>query len=375
MRPSFTVAVDARPLSHPQPGGFRSYVRALLHGLRDRQTAGETTPRLLLYLDRPPSAELAATLPPDAETRLLSPNRLRTDFRLFAAQVRADRPDLVFGTQNYLPPALSAPTALALHDALGIKRYPWADGTPRTLRERMIHGYWRWRTLASARRARRIVSASRGACMEIRSVLTGLPASRFAVVPIGIALPQLPFGGERDADTLLALASPDPRKNLALLYDALAAFPARFGITPRLRIVCTSATVAARTTDTLAPFGIHAELLTGLNDDALSVAFARAAVFVFPSRLEGFGLPPLEMMATGGAVAASDAAPMPEVLGDAPVYFSPDSAEGLADGVGALLANPAERAERGERGRARAAAFTCRRMADETIAVWESAVY
>ncbi|MBC8142713.1 MAG: glycosyltransferase, partial [Armatimonadetes bacterium] len=112
----------------------------------------------------------------------------------------------------------------------------------------------------------------------------------------------------------------------------------------------------------------------GLDDAALSVAYARASVFVWPSRLEGFGMPPLEMMLTGGAVASSSAVCMPEILGDAPAYFAPDDAGGLADAAQLLLReSPDERANRGKRGRERAESFTCRRMADETIAVWESA--
>lgn len=216
------VAVDARPLSHPHPGGFRSYVFALMKGLNERATAGEPIPRLLLYLDRPLAEETSTWMPQGAETRLLSADRLRTDFKLWRSQLRADNPDLVFGTQNYLPSGSATPSVLVLHDAMGIKQYGWDGRTPRTLKERLINRYWHYQTLASARKARRIVTVSEGAKSEIQSVLPRIPESRFVVVYNGVALPTPCYTGPRDSNTLLCIASPDRRKNLNTLYSSLA---------------------------------------------------------------------------------------------------------------------------------------------------------
>ena len=374
MRNNLLVALDARPLSHPQAGGFRTYVRALLTGIREQQSMGQSIPRLLLYIDRALTAEALACLPQGAETRLLSPSRLKTDWHLWNRQLRKDTPDIVFGTQNYLPLGLPIPSAIVLHDAMGIKSYTWDRHTPRNAKERLINRYWYYQTVASNRKARRILTVSQGSREEIRSVLSGIPETRFVVVYNGVTLPMPRYSGERDTNTLLCIASPDPRKNLALLYEALSKHRERFGtIALTLRIVCTSATTAARTESVLARYNLQAELLRGLDDQALSDAFARASVFVWPSYLEGFGMPPLEMMLTGGAVASSNAVCMPEVLGEAPVYFAPDSPEALADAVRTLLETPGLIRERGEQGRLRAASFTCQRMAQETIQVWEQA--
>lgn len=369
------VVVDARPLSNPHPGGFRSYVIALLTGLRERAEAGDEIPRLLLYIDRPLTDSAQRLLPAGTETRLLSPSRLQSDWRLWNAQLRADQPDLVFGMQNYLPYGSPVPTALVVHDAMGIKRYDWDRDTPRTLKERFINRYWYYQTLASSRKARRIITVSQGAKNEIRSVLTDIPEARFVVVYNGVSLPAPLYTGPRDDNTLLCIASPDRRKNLDLLYNALANHGDRFGDKlPTLRIVCTSETTASRTKATLAKYGLQAQLLVRLDEQALANEYAQASVFVWTSHMEGFGLPPLEMMSTGRAVVSSNAPSMPEVLGDVPLYFPPDSVTDLADSVRTFLENPDLCRERGEQGRARAATFTCRRMADETIAVWEQAV-
>ena len=149
------IAIDARPLSHPQAGGFRSYLLALITGLRERAETGAHDETLLLYLDRPLMPEIAALLPPGAETRVLGTSRLRSDLLLFPRRVRQDRPDLVMGTSNYLPFGLAPSVAqvVTIHDAMGVKAYPWDVGVRRNARERFVNRYWAWQTRRSARRA------------------------------------------------------------------------------------------------------------------------------------------------------------------------------------------------------------------------------
>jgi len=100
----------------------------------------------------------------------------------------------------------------------------------------------------------------------------------------------------------------------------------------------------------------------------------RAAVFVFPSRGEGFGLPPLEAMRLGTATIVSTAGSLPEVCGDAAPAVGPDDAEGLADAIDRLLRSPQERKHWQEKGRQRAADFTWRRAAQQTLEVYEAAL-
>ena len=86
--------------------------------------------------------------------------------------------------------------------------------------------------------------------------------------------------------------------------------------------------------------------------------------------MEGFGLPPLEAMACGCPVLSSAAPAMPEVLGDAARYFDHESPEDLAGKLRELLADARGRQEMDRRGREHTARFTCRRMAEQTLAVW-----
>lgn len=98
----------------------------------------------------------------------------------------------------------------------------------------------------------------------------------------------------------------------------------------------------------------------------------RAAVFVFPSKYEGFGLPPLEAMALGTAAIISTAGSLPEVCGDAAVQVDPADADGLATAIDRLLSSPEERAERSERGKTWAARFTWEKAARQALEVYDS---
>src|SRR5205814_447442 len=97
----------------------------------------------------------------------------------------------------------------------------------------------------------------------------------------------------------------------------------------------------------------------------------RADVYAQPARWEGFGLAVLEAMLAGLPVVATNVSSLPELVRDAGILVSPDDPSALATAVNSLLADPADF---GERGLARARAeFSVAKMADRTLAVYESA--
>lgn len=100
----------------------------------------------------------------------------------------------------------------------------------------------------------------------------------------------------------------------------------------------------------------------------------RAALLVFPSRYEGFGLPPLEAMRLGVPAVVSNAGSLPEVCGDAAVQVGPDDARALAAAIARLMRSEGERAALAEAGRRRAAGFTWERTAQRTIELYRAAL-
>jgi glycosyltransferase involved in cell wall biosynthesis len=95
-----------------------------------------------------------------------------------------------------------------------------------------------------------------------------------------------------------------------------------------------------------------------VTDQELRALYENAGVFLFPSRYEGFGVPPLEAMALGCPVISSDAASMPEVLGDAAVYFRSDDEQALAAAITQVVSSHWRREELTERGRTQANLYT-----------------
>jgi glycosyltransferase involved in cell wall biosynthesis len=98
--------------------------------------------------------------------------------------------------------------------------------------------------------------------------------------------------------------------------------------------------------------------------------YGAATVFAFPSRYEGFGLPPLEAMACGTPVIVADAASLPEVVGDAALRVPPEDVTGWSAALWRMLVDDALRADLSRRGLERAAQFSPDRMARETLAIY-----
>lgn len=114
---------------------------------------------------------------------------------------------------------------------------------------------------------------------------------------------------------------------------------------------------------------------TGFVSDAqLRWMYEHTACYVFPSLSEGFGLPGLEAMVHGAPVASSNATCLPEVYGDAALYFDPLDIEGMAKKISMVLSDDKLRTELTKKGKKQAAKYSWKRMAEQTLDIYRKAM-
>jgi alpha-1,3-rhamnosyl/mannosyltransferase len=171
---------------------------------------------------------------------------------------------------------------------------------------------------------------------------------------------------------LLCVGTLEPRKNLPLLFAAYSGLPG----TLRRRFPLVVAGMPGWGGNTLpkhcAPLARTGEIrFPGyVHDDLLPLLYAGAAAFAYPSRYEGFGLPPLEAMASGTPVITANRTSLPEVVGEAGLMVDPDDVDGLRQGLRQLLECPDTAARFSRLGLERAATFNWQRCALETLAAY-----
>ena len=109
-------------------------------------------------------------------------------------------------------------------------------------------------------------------------------------------------------------------------------------------------------------------------DSDLPALYSGARVYVYPSLYEGFGLPPLEAMASGTPVICSNAASLPEVTGDAALSFDPYDTEALTQALIRIDVEPGLGDDLRQKGLRRASQFSWTRCAEQTLTIYREAM-
>jgi len=316
------VGIDTSPLVQTRAGTAR-HVRGLLGALRGRRG-------LDLELLSFGGTGRASTVVRDAFWYPLSLGR------------RAGRLDVLHCTTFRGPLRAQAPTVLTVHD-LAILRRPEAFPSWHRL-------YGRTGLLRVLRAADAVVAVSDWTKDETVE-LAGIPAERIRVIPNGVDAVFAPDGPRAEGSYVLAVATLEPRKNLARAVEAAR-----------------EADVELRVVGARGWGGVDVPGWVGEVPDAeLASLYRGARCVLYPSLYEGFGLPVLEAMACGTPVVTSRATVMEQVAGGAAVLVDALDVDTIASGIRDA---EARRAELVPLGLARAAAFTWERAADEVQALW-----
>lgn len=328
-------------------GGMESYVREVY----SRLAADDPGLEFVGFASSELASQGAPWFPgPVIDSGISGENRIawaRGELFAVARAGRRHRADLMHCPANFGPLRSRVPVVLTIHDLLAYRHPEYVPGTYSRILRTMIR--------LAARTARRIITVSRASRDDIVTYL-GVQRDRIAVTPLAGSAPSAGAGLRRHESQLLAVGNRMPHKGFETLLEAMA----RIEPAQRPTLVITG----SHGDDPLAPvverlgLGDHVDLRGWLSRDELDRLYAESTALVFPTRFEGFGLPPLEAMARGCPVIVADIPVMHEVAGDAALYIDPTDPDAIARAIGSVLDSPDERSRMSRAGLARAADFS-----------------
>ena len=337
------IAIPVLTLVPGVVGGSETYVRELLRSLA---RVGEHEYRVLA----PPAARDAGGGLPTLTAEGYGGNRLLAMARGAVSPRYArliETADVVHYPLTVPIPRTRTKSIVTLHD---VQHRDLPDLFSRAERLYRSVAYDR-----ASRRAARVIVISE--FVRDRAIATlGLDPAKVRVVPQGLDHDELVHRREAREPFLLYPARAWPHQNHATLFEAFALLRRE---RPELRLVLTGDDFSSL------PDGVESRGRVARAE--LVSLLQHASALVFPSFYEGFGLPPLEAMACGCPVACSDAAALPEVVGDAARLFDPRDPAAIAAAVNDVLEQPAPWVERGLR---RAEGFSWDATARATDAVY-----
>jgi glycosyltransferase involved in cell wall biosynthesis len=287
----------------------------------------------------------------------------------FAEQVRiplALRREAVtlFHAPHYvLPPLVPCRSVVTIHDCIHLM-------FPQYLPNRFALGYARMSISLATHRATRVLTVSESSKRDILrfvdtdpdkiDVIYNAYDERFGVEPREEDVVRVRERYQLHDEFVLYAGNVKPHKNLERLIEAFDRV--RRGGLDHLKLVMIgdeiSKYAALRRAVHRHQLHKYVRFLGYLPEETLAVMYRLAGVFVFPSLYEGFGLPPLEAMASGTPVVTSNVSSLPEVAGDAAVLVDPYDPDAIADGIERVLTDEKLRRQLRTRGLARARQFS-----------------
>ncbi len=358
--------VDAHAIGRHLTGN-EVYIKNLLHGFAALDDSSE----FITYLSEPGAAH---EIPERFGRRYVAPNPfLRLGYEL-TNRLRKDCPDLIH-VQYTAPLGCPVPVVVSVHDISFVDHpefFPMARVAQlRVTVERTI------------KRAARVLTPSEFSRREILRTYRVEP-DKVLVVPNAVSSEYRPRSREQAAafvrrrfgiaqPFILTVGDLQPRKNQTGLICAFEKLLAAYPELPHHLVIVgkegwRGGEVRRRAEHSPAAERIH---LTGfVSDEDLKWLYAACEIFVFPSFYEGFGLPILEAMASGRAVACSNATAVPEVADACAILFDPSSTRDMTLAMRDLLIDAELRSRIERLGVQRAASYSWRSTAGRTLEVY-----
>jgi glycosyltransferase involved in cell wall biosynthesis len=202
--------------------------------------------------------------------------------------------------------------------------------------------------------------------------LFGVDPKKTSVVHLGFSLTKQSIVNELTSDNsfLLYVGSRGGYKNFDALLHAYASSPSL--LREYELVAFGGGAFNAKERALIAALGIRNDRVRQINggDAVLASLYRKAALFIYPSRYEGFGIPPLEAMSFDCPVVCSNTSSIPEVVGDAAEFFNPDSIDSMVQAIEHVLHDVRLRQTLVNRGRERVKLFSWERCAEKTLDIY-----
>jgi len=365
------IGMEVEQLRSGSRTGLYWYLRRLVQGMHDLRSKHE----VWLFLHHHSAADVGAVQAVFPQFRLCLFSVPRSLSRLRLRFCAANRVDVFqYFTDTKIPISRYRRNAFLIPDLTTVLFPDWhAEGNRRhwdNLIERACsHADL---ILTFSEHTRQEVCSRLGVRPEIVRAVPLAAGDEFVPLSTDDVLPHLQRWGLEPGKYILSVGAIEPRKNHLTLVRAFARLRsgASFG-DYRLVLAGPKGWLCDEVFETVARLGLDRQVVWLGHVDPLPALYCGAAVMVYPSFYEGFGLPPLEAMACGTPVIASNTSSLPEVVGQAGLMVDPRDECGLEEALGRVLSEPERRQEMRLAGLAQAAKFSWRRTASETLAAYE----
>jgi len=350
------IGIDARKL---HDFGIGTYIRNIL-----RQLARIDHDTEYVIFGRPEDREVLGSLGRNFRTVAETAGKYSVAEQIkIPMAIRREGVTLFHEPHYTLPPLVRCKSVVTIHDCIHLM-------FPQYLPSRFAHLYARTSIRLAARRATRVMTVSESSKRDILRFVDTEPDKidviynaydeRFAIDPREEDVVRVRERFQLESEFVLYAGNVKPHKNLERLIEAFHLVRRR-GL-DHLKLVLIGDEISKYTALRRAvhhhQLHKYVRFLGYLPEETLAVMYRLAGVFVFPSLYEGFGLPPLEAMASGTPVVTSNVSSLPEVAGDAAVLVDPYDPQAIADGIYQVLTDEQLRRDLRRKGVARAGMFS-----------------
>jgi glycosyltransferase involved in cell wall biosynthesis len=351
------IAIDARKL---RDYGIGTYVRNLLRHLA---RIDRTTEYVLLC--RPVDVELGRELGENFRTvpERAGPYTIREQLSV-PLDLRREGIQLFHAPHYVLPPLTPCKSVVTIHDCIHLR-------FPQYLPNRLAYAYARSSLWIATHRASRVLTVSETSKRDILryfrvpeakiDVIYNAIDERFGDTPTDDEISRVRERYQLDDPFVLYAGNIKPHKNLERLIEAFHTLRKSSAFeSTKLLIIGDEISKYATLRRAVHKYKLHKHVrfLGFVSDKTLACLYRLAGVFVFPSLYEGFGLPPLEAMASGTPVITSNVSSLPEVCGDAALLIDPYEPDAIAEAMRRVLTEPALAESLRQRGLARVRDFS-----------------